>query len=112
LGVLPSLRQQTLSLQAMAPEAGYDLVPEAGLRAFSPNPAQEDRRPHLTGRQWHLLQDALDGAQAFVELVRTLAHWESEDRSALQQQLRVLIHHHCGLEVLKTRQLMMDLQSL
>jgi DNA repair protein RecO (recombination protein O) len=112
LGVLPSLRQQTLSLQAMAPDALYDLVPEAGLRAFTVHQASEDRRHRLSGQQWHSLQDALDSPQAFVELVRLLARWESEDRSALQQQLRVLIHHHCGLEVLKTRQLMMDLQSL
>jgi DNA repair protein RecO (recombination protein O) len=112
LGVLPSLSQQTLSLQATAPESWYDLVPEAGLRSFTVHQAQEDRRPRLSGRQWLSLQDALDSPHAFVDLVRLLASWGAEDRSALQQQLRVLIHHHCGLEVLKTRQLMMDLQGL
>ena len=66
----------------------------------------------MSGQQWLDLQDALDQVQAYVELVRLLAQWAMDDRSALQQQLRVLIHHHCGIEVLKTRQLMMDLQAL
>lgn len=112
LGVLPSLCQQTLSVQAMAPQAWYDLVPEVGLRAFKTQSDADDRRPRLSGQQWLDLQDALDRVQPYVELVRLLAQWAMDDRSALQQQLRVLIHHHCGLEVLKTRQLMMDLQAL
>ena len=41
-----------------------------------------------------------------------IATWSGEDRTALQSQLRGLVHHLGGLDVLKTRQLMMDLQGL
>ncbi|MGH8847916.1 MAG: DNA repair protein RecO, partial [Polaromonas sp.] len=30
----------------------------------------------------------------------------------LKTQLRALLHYHCGVKVLKTRQMMMDLQAL
>jgi DNA repair protein RecO (recombination protein O) len=30
----------------------------------------------------------------------------------LKTQLRALLHYHCDVKVLKTRQLMMDLQAL
>jgi DNA repair protein RecO (recombination protein O) len=30
----------------------------------------------------------------------------------LKPQLRALLHYHCGVPTLRTRQLMMDLQSL
>ena len=112
IGVLPSLRLQTLSLQTVQATAHYDLVPEGGLRESGIAEHAEDRRPRLTGTHWLSLQEALDRDHAFADLVRLLAHWSSEDRAVLQQQLRVLVHHHCGMEVLKTRQLMMDLQAL
>jgi DNA repair protein RecO (recombination protein O) len=115
IGVLPSLNQQTLNLQALSTETPYDLLPEVGLRrSLHEGSGTEDeaRRPQLTGERWLGLQQALDADHPFAELVRLLAQWAVEDRSALQQQLRVLIHHHCGAEVLKTRQLMMDLQGL
>lgn len=114
IGVLPSLNHQTLSLQALSADAPYDLVPEGGLRLSSAPDAGDDepRRPRLIGSQWSTLQQALEGDHAFADLVRLLAQWPGEDRLALQQQLRVLVHHHCGAEILKTRQLMMDLQAL
>ena len=105
-------RLQTLNLQPVLATAHYDLVPEGGLRECGPQETREDRRPPLTGELWLALQHALEGGHAFADLVRLLASWGSEDRSALQQHLRVLVHHHCGMEVLKTRQLMMDLQAL
>ena len=112
MGVLPSLQLQTLNMQAVQASGHYDLVPEAGLRDCGASQAWEDQRHRLMGNHWLALQEALQGEHAFAELVRLLAQWSSEDRSALQQQLRVLVHHHCGMDVLKTRQLMMDLQSL
>jgi DNA repair protein RecO (recombination protein O) len=114
IGVLPSLNLQTLSLQALNDDAPYDLVPEGGLRlsAVIDGSDDEPRRHRLSGAKWTSLQQTLEGDHAFADLVRRLATWNSEDRSTLQQQLRVMIHHHCGAEVLKTRQLMMDLQGL
>ena len=112
LGVLPGLRVQTLHLHPVQASAHYDLVPEGGLRDSGAQDAWEDRRHRLTGRHWEALQDALEGDHAFADLVRLLALWPQEDRTALQQQLRMLVHHHGGVDMLKTRQLMMDLQAL
>jgi DNA repair protein RecO (recombination protein O) len=35
-----------------------------------------------------------------------------EQRNALLGQLRALLHYHCGVKTLRTRQMMIDLQSL
>jgi DNA repair protein RecO (recombination protein O) len=40
------------------------------------------------------------------------AEWPAEWRSQLQAQLRALLHVHCGVGSLRTRQIMMDIQSL
>ena len=32
--------------------------------------------------------------------------------NGLKLQLRTLLHYHCGISVLRTRQMMMDLQDL
>ena len=55
---------------------------------------------------------ALDGAEPLTDLLRICAEWPSEDRSLLQTQLRALLHYHCGVSSLRTRQVMMDLQAL
>ncbi|MEY2803181.1 MAG: putative repair protein [Pseudomonadota bacterium] len=112
MGVLPGLRVQTLSLQPVLETAHYDLVPEGGLRDSGAQDHWEDRRHRLSGSHWCAVQDALEGDHAFADLVRLLAHWNTEDRTTLQHQLRALVHHHGGMEVLRTRQLMMDLQAL
>ncbi len=112
VGVLPDLRVQTLNQQAVDRAGHYDLVPEGGLRDCGSQDHWEDRRHRLQGTHWHALQDALDADAALTGLVRELVTWGAEDRTALQSQLRGLVHHLGGLDVLKTRQLMMDLQSL
>jgi DNA repair protein RecO (recombination protein O) len=40
------------------------------------------------------------------------AELPAEQRNALQTQLRALLHYHCGISTLRTRQVMMDLQVL
>ena len=66
----------------------------------------------LLGGQWLQLQTALDGDEPLTSLLRICAEWLSEDRSLLQTQLRALLHYHCGVSSLRTRQVMMDLQAL
>ena len=114
IGVLPSLDRLTLLLQPLETDTSYELVPEAGLRQSldEMENGQEPRRLGLSGSAWLALNRALHSESAFIDLVRQLADWDSEERATLQQQLRGLIHHHCGAEVLKTRQWMMDLQKL
>ena len=103
LGLLPSLELETQTLQALEPQKPYILVAEMGLR-----PALEQDRSSLTGQQWCQLHTALSqGESAYPAAVRACA----VVASALKPQLRNLLQYHCG-SLLRTRQLMMDLQTL
>jgi DNA repair protein RecO (recombination protein O) len=104
IGLLPSLDLQTLTLAPLAPDARYALLPEAGLLAAQ----DSDGRASLAGAQWLALQRALDQQPSFPETVRQAAYAVAE----LKPQLRALLHYHCGVSVLRTRQLMIDLQAL
>lgn len=103
-GVLPVLDVQTLTLGPLAPETRYSLLPEAGLTLNQPG----DARASLNGRQWQALQAALDDPAPFHATLQCAAAMQGE----LKPQLRALLHYHCGVAVLRTRQMMMDLQSL
>ena len=105
IGLLPSLDAQTLTLAGLDPQGRYSLVPEGGLVRASPG----DGRPSLSGSQWQQLQRVLDDADtSFTATLRQAAQVSSE----LKPQLRSLLHYHCGVSTLRTRQLMIDLQSL
>jgi len=104
IGLLPSLDVQTLTLGALAPAAQYSLVPEAGLVASR----EDDGRGSLSGAQWQALQAALNEQPPFHATLRQAAHTMAE----LKPQLRTLLHYHCGVSTLRTRQLMIDLQAL
>lgn len=103
IGFLPPLDQQTLTLAPLEAHALYVLVPEGGLRT-----AQTDERQALSGEQWFQLQQALADGAPLTETLRVCAQLSNE----LKPQLRQLIHYHCGVSTLRTRQMMVDLQSL
>jgi DNA repair protein RecO (recombination protein O) len=103
IGLLPRLDQQTLTLTPLEAGAQYVLVPEGGLRARS-----EQDRAGLGGAQWTRLQQALASGTPFTDTLRVCAELSAE----LKPQLRALLHYHCGVATLRTRQMMMDLQSL
>jgi len=103
LGYLPTLDVQTLSLQPVQPEQTYALVPEAGLQWV---PAEE--RQALRGAQWLALQQALQAPVPLAALLRDCA----DVLGLLQKPLRQLLNYHCGVGALRTRQMMLDLQSL
>ena len=103
IGLLPTLDAQTATLLPLEPETAYVLVPEAGLRE-----AHDDDRASLSGAQWLGLQQALAAGATFSDTVQACMSSISE----LKPQLRALLHYHCGVKVLKTRQLMIDLQAL
>jgi len=105
IGFLPDLSVQTLTLQPLSPEKHYALLAEAGLRSST-------QAPCLRGDQWLELHTALASTDALTALLRVCAEWPSEDRAALQTQLRNLLHYHCGVNSLRTRQVMMELQAL
>ena len=95
LGFLPALDVQTLSLQPLAPDDRYALVPEAGLQWVPP----EERQA---------LQQALDDPVPFAALLREC----SDLLTLLQRPLRHLLNYHCGVGAFRTRQMMLDIQSL
>jgi DNA repair protein RecO (recombination protein O) len=100
-GFLPSLDVQTATLAPLEAAAEYSLRPEGGL--------VEAREPgaSLSGGQWVALQAALDDPAPFSATLREAAH-----APELKPQLRTLLHYHCGVSQLRTRQLMIDLQGL
>lgn len=104
IGLLPTLDVQTMTLGRLQPEQRYCLVSEGGLRQ-----AGEHDRTSLSGAQWLALQRALDSDHAvFTETLHACAPVVGE----LKHQLRALLHYHCGVRTLRTRQMMIDLQSL
>jgi DNA repair protein RecO (recombination protein O) len=103
IGLLPQLDAQTMTLLALHPEARYSLVPEGGLRQTS-----TADRTSLSGAQWMSLQEVLGERVPFTAVLRACA----EVAAALKPQLRTLLNYHCGVPTLRTRQMMIDLQSL
>ncbi len=103
VGLLPQLNQQTLTLGPLLPQGSYSLVPEGGLRQ-----AHGQDRTSLSGAQWMQLQEALDDPMPFAGTLQVCATLMAE----LKPMLRTLLHYHCGVRTLRTRQMMMDIQSL
>jgi DNA repair protein RecO (recombination protein O) len=102
VGLLPQLDVQTLTLEALEADQSYTLVPEGGLRQ-----AHADDRAFLSGAQWTDLQSALSEGSRFTDTLRACAPLST----ALKPLLRALLHYHCGVRTLRTRQMMVDIQS-
>jgi DNA repair protein RecO (recombination protein O) len=107
IGLLPDLAHQTLTLTPLVADTDYCLLAEAGLRVKGSND-----RAGLSGQHWQDLQQALDQPTPLTATLRLCAEWPSDARQALQTQLRHLLHYHCGVHTLRTRQVMMDLQAI
>jgi DNA repair protein RecO (recombination protein O) len=122
IGLLPSLDAASLTLQALQNDAAYTLMPEAGLRAVyeagersnahGSYPEARQERPSLAARHWLALQTALDDAAPLHATRSVCAALVAQDKAALKNQLRSLLHYHSGGKTLRTRQLMMDVQAL
>jgi len=103
IGLLPQLDTQTMTLAALEPQTAYVLVPEGGLRR-----AHADDRASLDSAQWTRLQAALQDNTPFTTTLRACA----DLMAGLKPQLRTLLHYHCGVKTLRTRQMMIDIQNL
>jgi DNA repair protein RecO (recombination protein O) len=107
VGLLPALDVETATLAPLDARARYALTPEGGLGA-----ATDAGRAALGGAQWRALSDALQqtpgASAAYPALLRAAAPAAAQ----LKPQLRALLQYHCGSALLRTRQLMRDLQSL
>ena len=107
IGLLPELDAETATLAALARDQRYTLVAEGGLRM-----ATQSDRAALAGEHWQALQSALADDNRFTATLRALIGAGTSVASELKPQLRALLQYHCGSQLLRTRQLMMDLQSL
>ncbi len=103
VGLLPLLNAQTMTLRELEQDGRYSLVPEGGLRQTS-----VADRSSLSGPQWNALQKSLADSAPFTATLRAC----SEVMTELKPQLRTLLNYHCGVTTLRTRQMMIDLQSL
>jgi DNA repair protein RecO (recombination protein O) len=101
LGVLPDLSLLTLTQEPVRAGAGYSLLPEAGVGALRPG---EGAMPGevLIGLQAALLHGSVPALQQACG--RALP--------ALRSPLRGLLHYHLGSNLLRTRQVMLGVQSL
>jgi len=102
LGLLPALDRETATAAPLAKQVHYTLVAEGGLRMLQTEAAC------LNGAQWQLLWRALQRSPTYLPLLNTVAPLAA----ALKPQLRAVLQYHCGHPLLRTRQLMLDLQSL
>jgi DNA repair protein RecO (recombination protein O) len=102
IGLLPTLDAQTATLAPLELQTPYVLVAESGLRE-----AHDDDRASLRGAQWLELQASLADDAPFTDTMHACV----EHLPQLKTQLRALLHYHCDVKVLKTRQMMIDLQA-
>jgi DNA repair protein RecO (recombination protein O) len=103
VGLLPQLDVQTMTLRPLDASTPYTLVPEGGLRQ-----AHAEDRASLLGEQWWALQQSLQDDAPFTTTLRACAAVATE----LKPQLRQLLHYHCGVRTLRTRQMMLDIAAL
>ena len=101
VGVLPDLSRVTATLDAVHPDGRYALLPEAGVAPARPDDASVSGAA-LIGVQAALLHGSLPALQ--LACSRALTDWRG--------LLRGLLHYHLGARSLRTRQVMLDLQSL
>jgi len=101
IGVLPDLSLVTMTLEEVRTDSAYALLPEAGVTAARTT-------------------DMSISGSALIDLEAALEHGSLpalqqaciQTLSALKTILRGLLHYHLGSPVLRTRQVMLDLQSL
>jgi DNA repair protein RecO (recombination protein O) len=101
IGLLPDLGLVTQTQQPLAAGQRHALKPEAGVLPAAVG------EPGLAAADWHALQAALD-ADDLAALQRACVPALAD----LKPLLRGLLHYHLATPLLRTRQLMMDLQNL
>jgi len=105
IGVLPDLSLVTLTQQPLDADRRYALRADAGVVAAG------GRDDELSGE---LSGDVLVGLQAALEhgSLEALRQACARSLGELRAALRGLVHYHLGSSVLRTREVMRDLQSL
>jgi DNA repair protein RecO (recombination protein O) len=114
LGLLPVLDVQSGTLTPLDDDVLYALQGEGGLREVVSTglpPGQSAGQAAISGWQWRQMQLALGEAPGAVQLAALADVCEAQAK-ALRPMLRALLHYHCGVPRLRTRQVMVDLQDI
>jgi DNA repair protein RecO (recombination protein O) len=101
IGLLPDLSLVTLTLDEVRQDSGYTVLPEAGVSVVRTG------EPPIPGAALIGLQAALTHG-SMPALQQACARALPE----LKPVLRALLHYHLGTPVLRTRQVMLDVQNL
>lgn len=101
IGLLPEFGRVTLTQQPLGGAVRHALKAESGLVAAATG------EPSLAQTDWLALQAALD-----IDDLAALQRACLPVLADLKPMLRNLLHYHLATPVLRTRQLMMDLQNL
>ena len=107
IGLLPNLDLQTLTLAPLQANTAYSLFAEGGLRSLASHESNG-----IDVSVWQALQGSLEDTSPMAATLRVCAELPADQRNTLQAQLRALVHYHCGVHTLRTRQIMVDLQTL
>ena len=102
IGLLPDLSLVTLTRAEVATDAAYALLPEAGVAA-----RRDAGDAAIPGQVLVTVQAALEHGS--LDALREACSAALPD---LRTALRGLLHYHLGSPVLRTRQVMLDVQSL
>jgi DNA repair protein RecO (recombination protein O) len=94
-------------LAPLKANTAYSLVAEGGLRSLASHESNG-----IDASVWRALQGSLKEASPMAATLRVCAELPPDQRNTLQAQLRALVHYHCGVHTLRTRQMMVDLQTL
>ncbi|HZE90716.1 MAG TPA: DNA repair protein RecO [Rhizobacter sp.] len=101
IGVLPDLSRVTLTLEPVREDVDYTLLAEAGVGAMRAGEGTVTG-DILVGLQAALVHGSLPALQQAC----------ARNLPAIRGLLRGLLHYHLGSNVLRTRQVMLDVQTL
>ncbi len=101
VGVLPDLRMVTNTLEGLRADDDYAILAEAGVATARSTDSA------ISGSVLMDLQAALDGGSLAALQLACAEHLPT-----LKATLRSLLHYHLGTPVLRTRQVMLDVQAL
>ena len=102
IGLLPDLGTETASQRAVRPEARFRLLADAGVVE-----TLDDGDASTSGATLLALRDALAAGD-----LRALQAAARSALTELRPLLRAQLHYHLGSSQLRTRQVMIDAQSL
>ena len=118
IGLLSNLEQTSEQILRQTGDIALKLTPEAGLNPEHGTDVSPGDGLGIRAAQWANIERALAAcmdaphAQARMAAFAPLMRSCEPVAQALKTQLRSVLHYHCGVPLLKTRQVMLELRNL